>query len=119
MQYLHVCRIATFIWSVADEVLRDLYALGKFREVILSMTVLRRVDVVLGSTEEDVLEQKEELDAAEITSKDGPLKQAVGQELCNASRFTLRSVLNTSNREQLAANFEAYLDGFSTKVRTY
>ena len=117
MQDLHIDRISTFIWSVADEVLPDLCARGKYRDVILPMTVLRRLDVVLESTKEDVLEQNEELDAAEITSQDGPLKQAVGQDLYNASRFTLRSVLNTNNREQLAANFAAYLDGFSTRVQ--
>jgi type I restriction enzyme M protein len=41
-------RITNFIWGIADDVLRDLYVRGKYRDVILPMTVLRRLDAVLG-----------------------------------------------------------------------
>ena len=81
------------------------------------MTVLRRLDVVLESTKENVRKQKEVLDAAGITAQDGPLKQAAGQDFYNSSQFTLRSLLNTSNQQQLALNFGAYLDGFSANVQ--
>ena len=117
MQDPQIGRISNFIWSVADEVLRDLYVRGKYRDVILPMTVLRRLDVVLESTKENVRKQKEVLDAAGITAQDGPLKQAAGQDFYNASQFTLRSLLNTSNQQQLALNFGAYLDGFSDNVQ--
>ena len=117
MQDPQISRISNFIWSVADEVLRDLYVRGKYRDVILPMTVLRRLDVVLESTKEAVRKQKEVLDAAGITAQDGPLKQAARQNFYNASPFTLRSLLNTSNQQQLAANFRAYLDGFSANVQ--
>ena len=117
MQDPQIGRISNFIWSVADEVLRDLYVRGKYRDVILPMTVLRRLDVVLESTKENVRNQKEVLDAAGITAQDGPLKQAAGQDFYNASQFTLRSLLNTSNQQQLALNFGAYLDGFSANVQ--
>ena len=117
MQDPQIGRISNFIWSVADEVLRDLYVRGKYRDVILPMTVLRRLDVVLESSKENVRKQKEVLDAAGITAQDGPLKQAAGQNFYNASQFTLRSLLNTSNQQQLALNFGAYLDGFSANVQ--
>ena len=54
--------IANYIWSIADDVLRDLYVRGKYRDVILPMTVLRRLDAVLEDTKENVLAQKRILD---------------------------------------------------------
>ena len=117
MQDPQIGRISNFIWSVADEVLRDLYVRGKYRDVILPMTVLRRLDAVLEPTKDAVLKQKEALDAAKITAQDGPLKMASGMAFYNASEFTLRRLLNTSSRQQLAADFGAYLDGFSANVQ--
>ena len=117
MQDPQIGRISNFIWSVADEVLRDLYVRGKYRDVILPMTVLRRLDAVLEPTKDAVLKQKEALDAAKITAQDGPLKMASGMAFYNASEFTLRRLLNTSSRQQLASDFTAYLDGFSANVQ--
>ena len=117
MQDPQIGRISNFIWSVADDVLRDLYQRGKYRDVILPMTVLRRLDAVLEPTKEKVLEHQKYLDAAGITAKDGPLKQAAGKAFYNASQFTLRSLLSANNRQQLAADFQAYLDGFSPNVQ--
>jgi|GEM_PF-966279 len=54
--------IANFIWGIADDVLRDLYVRGKYRDVILPMTVLRRLDAVLGPTKHAVLDMKDSLD---------------------------------------------------------
>jgi type I restriction enzyme M protein len=59
--------IANFIWGIADDVLRDLYVRGKYRDVILPMTVLRRLDAVLEPTEQAVLDMKAALDKAGIT----------------------------------------------------
>ena len=117
MQDTQLGRISNFVWGVADDVLRDLYVRGKYRDVILPMTVLRRLDVVLESTKDEVLNRKEMLDGAGITAQEGPLRQAAGQEFYNASLFTLRSLLGTSSRQQLRSNFEAYLDGFSSNVQ--
>lgn len=44
--------IVSFIWSVADDLLRDIYVKGKYRDVILPMTILRRIDVMLEPTKE-------------------------------------------------------------------
>ena len=117
MQDTQLGRISNFIWNVADDVLRDLYVRGKYRDVILPMTVLRRLDAVLESTKEEVLKRKEFLDDAGIVAQEGPLRQAAGQEFYNASPFTLRSLLGTRGRQQLRSNFEVYLDGFSSNVQ--
>ncbi len=117
MQDPQIGRISNFIWSVADDVLRDLYVRGKYRDVLLPMTVLRRLDAVLEPTKEAVLNRKKMLDDAGIVAQDGPLRQAAGQDFYNASPFTLKGLLDTSSRQQLRANFEAYLDGFSSNVQ--
>ena len=71
--------IANFIWGIADDVLRDLYVRGKYRDVILPMTVLRRLDAVLEPTKQAVLDMKATLDQAGITNQDPALRQAAGQ----------------------------------------
>src|SRR5690348_10623400 len=109
--------IANFIWGIADDVLRDLYVRGKYRDVILPMTVLRRLDAVLEPTKQGVLAMKGQLDKAKITNQDAALRQATGQAFYNTSKFTLRDLRNRANQQQLRADFEAYLDGFSPNVQ--
>ncbi len=109
--------IANFIWGIADDVLRDLYVRGKYRDVILPMTVLRRLDAVLEATKQSVLEMKESLDRAGITNQDQALRQAAGQAFYNTSKFTLRDLKNRASQQQLRSDFEAYLDGFSPNVQ--
>ena len=109
--------IANFIWGIADDVLRDLYVRGKYRDVILPMTVLRRLDAVLEPTKAAVLAMNEKLDKAKVTNKDQPLRQAAGQAFYNVSPYTLRDLKNRSSQQQLRADFEAYLDGFSPNVQ--
>ena len=109
--------IANFIWGIADDVLRDLYVRGKYRDVILPMTVLRRLDAVLEPTKQAVLAMKEKLDKAKVVNQDAPLRQAAGQAFYNTSKFTLRDLKNRSSQQQLKADFEAYLDGFSPNVQ--
>ena len=109
--------IANFIWGIADDVLRDLYVRGKYRDVILPMTVLRRLDAVLEPTKQAVLDMKAALDNAAITNQDQALRQAAGQAFYNTSRFTLRDLKARASQQQLKADFEAYLDGFSPNVQ--
>lgn len=109
--------ITNFIWGIADDVLRDLYVRGKYRDVILPMTVLRRLDAVLEPTKQDVLEMKTSLDKANITNQDAALRQAAGLDFYNTSRFTLRDLKARASQQQLKADFEAYLDGFSPNVQ--
>ncbi len=109
--------IANFIWGIADDVLRDLYVRGKYRDVILPMTVLRRLDAVLEPTKQAVLDMKAALDKAGITNQDQALRQAAGQAFYNTSKFTLRDLKARASQQQLKADFEAYLDGFSPNVQ--
>ena len=109
--------IANFIWGVADDVLRNLYVRGKYRDVILPMTVLRRLDSLLELSQPAVLEMKTSLDNAKIIHQDQALRQAAGQSFYNTSKFTLRDLKARSSQQQLKADFEAYLDGFSPNVQ--
>lgn len=109
--------ITNFIWGIADDVLRDLYVRGKYRDVILPMTVLRRLDAVLEPTKQSVLDMKTLLDKAEIKNQDQPLREAAGQAFYNTSKFTLRDLRSRASQQQLKADFEAYLDGFSPNVQ--
>ena len=109
--------ISSFIWGIADDVLRDVYVRGKYRDVILPMTVIRRLDAVLEPTKDAVLRMKEQLDAAGITNQDQALRQASGEAFYNASPFRLRDLTSIGQQQRLRANFEAYLDGFSPNVQ--
>jgi len=109
--------ITNFIWSIADDVLRDLYVRGKYRDVILPMTVLRRLDAVLEPSKQAVLQMKATLDEVGIVNQESALRQAAGQEFYNTSRFTLRDLRSRASQQQLRADFEAYLDGYSGNVQ--
>ena len=98
--------IANYIWGIADDVLRDLYVRGKYRDVILPMTVLRRLDAVLEGSKRDVLDMKATLDDAGVVEQDPALRQAAGQAFYNTSRFTLRDLRARANRQQLTADFQ-------------
>ena len=109
--------ITDYIWGIANDVLRDLYVRGKYRDIILPMTVLRRLDAVLEQSHQTVLEMKASLDQAGIVEQDVALRQAAGQAFYNTSKFRMRDLLSRTNRQQLKADFEAYLDGFSPNVQ--
>jgi len=109
--------IANYIWGIADDVLRDLYVRGKYRDVILPMTVLRRLDSLLEPSKQAVLEMKASLDGAGIVHQDQALRQASGHAFYNTAKFTLRDLRARASQQQLKADFEAYLDGFSPNVQ--
>ncbi|MHB8519637.1 MAG: type I restriction-modification system subunit M [Limisphaerales bacterium] len=110
-------KIVSFIWGIADDVLRDLFVRGKYRDVILPMCVLRRLDAVLEPTKNAVLETKEMLDKAGISEQRAALCADSGQAFYNASKFTLRDLKSRGSQQQLRQDFEAYLDGFSPNVQ--
>ncbi len=109
--------LVNFLWGIADDVLRDVYVRGKYRDVILPMVVLRRLDAVLEPTSQAVLDTKKMLDGAGITHQDSALRDASGQAFYNTSPFTLRSLKSRANQAQLKSDFEVYLDGFSPNVQ--
>lgn len=110
-------QIVSFIWSIADDCLRDVYVRGKYRDVILPMTVIRRLDAVLEDTKQRVMDMKAKLDAAGITNQTDALCVAAGQAFCNTSPFRLRDLTARAKQQQLKADFIAYLDGFSPNVQ--
>lgn len=110
-------QIVSFIWSIADDCLRDVYVRGKYRDVILPMTVIRRLDSVLEDTKESVLQMKKTLDTAGILNQNDALCNAAGQAFCNSSPFTLKDLKSRAKNQQLKADFIAYLDGFSPNVQ--
>ena len=109
--------LTNFIWNIADDVLRDVYVRGKYRDVILPMTVLRRLDAVLEPTKQAVLDMKSALDSQNITNQDDALRSASGQAFYNTSPFLLRDLKARSTQQKLKDDFEAYLDGFSPNVQ--
>jgi type I restriction enzyme M protein len=110
-------KIVSFIWGIADDVLRDVFVRGKYRDVILPMCVLRRLDAVLEPTKKAVLDTKVMLDKAKITEQRAALCKASGEAFYNTSKFTLRDLKARSSQQQLRQDFEAYLDGFSPNVQ--
>ena len=110
-------QIVNFIWNIADDCLRDVYTRGKYRDVILPMTVIRRLDAVLENSKDAVLAMKATLDEAGITKQTPALCNAAGQAFCNSSPFCLKDLTSRTKAQQLKADFIAYLDGFSENVQ--
>jgi len=114
-------KLVSFIWSIADDCLRDIYVRGKYRDVILPMVVLRRLDALLEPTKAAVLEELVfQRDEAKFTEWDeNGLRQASGYVFYNTSEWTLQRLHDTAtnNQQILQANFEDYLNGFSGNVK--
>ncbi|MFZ3565104.1 type I restriction-modification system subunit M [Tenacibaculum finnmarkense] len=114
-------KLVSFIWSIADDCLRDVYVRGKYRDVILPMIVLRRLDALLEPTKDTVLEevrfQTEEMKFTEWD--ENGMKDASGYVFYNTSKWTLQKIKNTATNSTqiLEANFEEYLNGFSPNVK--
>ncbi|MCK5775433.1 MAG: SAM-dependent DNA methyltransferase, partial [Bacteroidales bacterium] len=114
-------KLVSFIWSIADDVLRDVYVRGKYRDVILPMVVLRRIDLLLEPTKDAVLEevtfQKDEMGFTEWD--ENGMQQASGYVFYNTSKWTLQLLKDTATNSSqiLQTNFEEYLNGFSSNVK--
>src|SRR6266705_4881973 len=110
-------KIVSFIWGIADDVLRDLFKRGKYPDVILPMCVIRRMDAVLEPSKQKVLDTKKMLDEARITEQRAALCDAADQAFYNLSKFTLRDLKSRGSQQQLLADFEDYLNGYSPNVQ--
>ncbi|EMD98951.1 MULTISPECIES: type I restriction-modification system subunit M [Pseudomonadaceae] len=114
-------KLVSFIWSIADDCLRDVYVRGKYRDVILPMVVLRRLDALLEPNKTKVMEelafQQGEMGLTELD--ESALQAASGYVFYNISKWTLSQLHKTAtnNQQILLANFEEYLDGFSSNVK--
>lgn len=121
-------QIVSFIWSIADDVLRDVFVRGKYRDIILPFTVLRRLDVLLVPTKEKVLETDKFLIEQKIDDKKA-LESQSGYPFWNNSIFTMGNSKKNEANPQLSfssllddannidTNLEVYLDGFSPNIQ--
>lgn len=113
-------KLVSFIWSIADDCLRDVYVRGKYRDVILPMVVLRRLDALLEPTKEAVLSEIDfQINTAGLKElDDSGLRDASGYVFYNTSEWTLQKLHDTATNSSaiLEANFTEYLNGFSQNV---
>lgn len=117
MEKANFGQLVSFVFSIANDCLVDVYDVGDYRKIILPMMVIRRFDAVLEPTKKAVLEMKKNLDAAGITEQDEALCSAAGEAFCNSSPYTLSDLKSRTNQQQLRADFILYLDGFSKNVQ--
>ncbi len=107
--------IVNFIWSIADDVLRDVYTRGKYRDIILPFTVLRRLDAILEPTKDAVMQMNEKLNKMNIANQAPQLCKASGYVFYNTSKYTFKKLLNEPSN--IRQNLETYLDGYSSDVQ--
>jgi type I restriction enzyme M protein len=93
--------ITNFIWGIADDVLHDYYTRGKYRDAILPIVVIRRLDAVIEPTKKQVRDMKRNLGAAKVANQDAALRSVAGQAFYNASDFTLRAFTSRGRAQQL------------------
>ena len=108
------------IWNIADDVLRDVFVRGQYRDVILPMVVLRRLDALLEPTKEAVEKELAEQKAIGLTEIDEfPIREITGLSFYNTSRWTLSRLKSqaTGNNDILLNNFNDYLTGYSENIR--
>ena len=119
-------QIVSFIWGIADDVLRDIFVRGKYRDIILPFTVLRRIDVLLEPSKEKVLETNQFMNENKIDDKTG-LTKISGYPFYNTSSFTMglncpndskhKFVSLLSDPDKIDSNLETYLDGYSPNIQ--
>ncbi|MGU7947103.1 type I restriction-modification system subunit M [Streptococcus suis] len=110
-------KLVSFIWSVADDCLRDVYVRGKYRDIILPMTVIRRFDAILEDKKEFLLSLKEQFEKQGVDDIENTIAVAFELPFFNISKYTLRELKNETNMQNLKIKFRDYLDGFSSNVK--
>lgn len=117
MEKTNFGQLVSFLFSIANDCLVDIYDVGDYRKIILPMMVIRRFDAVLEPTKEKVMNMKKKLDDAGITEQDEALCAEAKEAFCNSSPYTLSDLKSRTNQQQLKADFILYLDGFSQNVQ--
>lgn len=106
----------SFIWNIATDVLVYAFDKSEYKKIILPMMVLRRIDVLLEPTKENVIKMKEQLDNRQIGNQDPILRGITGYPFYNTSKFTMKTLKSEIDPLRLKMNFLEYLGGFSADV---
>jgi len=106
-------QITSFLWGTAD-LIRDSFKRGKYQDVILPLTVLRRIDCVLEPTKDEVLEAHARY-GTKLDNPDPILRKASGFAFYNTSQYTFKRLLGDA--PNLATNLRNYIQGFSPNMR--
>jgi type I restriction enzyme M protein len=106
--------IVSFLWGVAD-LIRDTFKRGKYQDVILPLTVLRRLDCVLSPSKQKVLARQAQLKDRKLDNLDPQLRKVAGFAFYNTSRYDFEKLL--ADAPHLAANLRNYIAGFSPNMR--
>ena len=106
-------QIVSFLWGVAD-LIRDTFKRGKYQDVILPLTVLRRLDCVLAPTKAKVLETEARF-KGKLDDRGGQLRRAARFAFYNTSQYNFDKLL--ADAPHLAANLRNYIAGFSQNMR--
>jgi type I restriction enzyme M protein len=110
----NIRRIASFLWEVAQD-LHGAVAKSENQNIILPLTVLRRLDYALAPTKEKVLATEEKLKAKGLENRHDALCRAAGFAFYNVSPITFDSLLDDD--ANLARRLKSYINGFSENVR--
>lgn len=116
MEQAQYSKLFSFLWNIANDVLVHAFEKGKYKDIIMPMLVLRRIDVLLEPTKDKVLERKEQLDKFGVTNQDQTLCMASGFPFYNTSKFTLKSLTNETDPQRLKLNFIDYINRYSNDV---
>ena len=110
-------QLFSFIWNIATDVLVNSFNKSKYKEIIMPMMVLRRIDVLLEPTKQMLLTQKRMLDDNNISNQDPILFNITGYPFYNTSLFTMKTMKSETDPLRLKMNFTDYLNGFSKDVQ--
>lgn len=117
MEQAQYNQLFSHIWNIATDVLVYAFEKGEYKNIIMPMMVLRRIDVLLEPTKEKVLKQKELLDNNHIDNQDPILFMTTGYPFYNTSKFTMKTLKSETDPLRLKLNFTDYLNGFSKDVQ--
>lgn len=109
-------KIVSFIWNIANDVLVHAFEAKTYKDIIMPMLVLRRIDVLLEPTKQKVLERKAQLEKVGLSNMDLFLSKESGYPFYNTSLFTLKTLINETDPNRLKLNFKDYINGYSEDV---
>lgn len=116
MNQAQYSKLFSFLWNIANDVLVHAFNKGDYKDIIMPMLVLRRIDVLLEPTKAKVLERKNQLDKYGVSNQDQVLCKESGFPFYNTSQFTLKTLINETDPQRLKQNFIDYINGYSDDV---